>query len=243
MGTKERRHREFAEREQRILDAARELIRNDGLLSLQMSRLAEACEYAVGTLYLHFSSKEDLLLALATEDLALKAQWFARVRDWSASTRDRMFAIGVADTLFIRQYPDHFRIAQLALCEVVWHAASAEAQQRFLAANLPISRVVQDIVDAAVSVGDLQLHTLRPQELSLGFWSLVVGTHNLVQAAGVLENLDIQQPYLLMCAHLQRLLDGFLWAPITPWHNHDVQALIQRIRSEVFSELPAECCA
>ena len=66
MGTRERRQREVAEREDLFLDVALELIRQDGLLNLQMARIAEKSEYAVGTLYLHFASKEDLLVALAT---------------------------------------------------------------------------------------------------------------------------------------------------------------------------------
>ncbi len=65
MGTRERRQREIAEREQRFLDCARALMLQDGLLGLQMARVAEACDYATGTLYQHFESKEDLLVALA----------------------------------------------------------------------------------------------------------------------------------------------------------------------------------
>jgi AcrR family transcriptional regulator len=51
MGTKERRQREVSEREQRFLEKARELIVQDGLLNLQMARVAEACDYATGTFY------------------------------------------------------------------------------------------------------------------------------------------------------------------------------------------------
>ena len=57
MSTKDRRLRERAEREQRFLDKAQELIQRDGLMSLQMGRIAEECDYAIGTLYQHFASK------------------------------------------------------------------------------------------------------------------------------------------------------------------------------------------
>src|SRR3546814_18131770 len=85
MGTRERRQREVAEREQRFLDAARELIQQDGLLNLQMSRIAEKCDYAVGTLYQHFVSKEDLLVALASEEAQERVDMFVRVHRWAAS--------------------------------------------------------------------------------------------------------------------------------------------------------------
>ena len=52
MGTKDRRQRELAAREQRFLDCAQALIQRDGLLNLQMSRIAEDCRrrYSVDVL-------------------------------------------------------------------------------------------------------------------------------------------------------------------------------------------------
>ena len=64
-----RRQREIAAREVVLLDAAQAQIQRDGLLSLQMARVADECGYAIGTLYKHFASKEDLLVAL---DLRLR---------------------------------------------------------------------------------------------------------------------------------------------------------------------------
>ena len=68
MATVDRKQRELARREDQFQDQAQELIQRDGLLSLQMSKLAEECEYATGTLYKHFASKEDLLVALSTRN-------------------------------------------------------------------------------------------------------------------------------------------------------------------------------
>ena len=66
-----RRQRDIARREQAMLDAAQALIQRDGLLSLQMARVAEESGYAIGTLYKHFASKEDLLVTLATRERSL----------------------------------------------------------------------------------------------------------------------------------------------------------------------------
>ena len=87
MGTKERRERQFQEREQRLLTAARQLIVRDGLLNLQMAKLAEISEHAMGTLYQHFASKEDLLVALMTESVAEQAVLFQKASAWKASTQ------------------------------------------------------------------------------------------------------------------------------------------------------------
>lgn len=240
MGTKERRQRQFAEREQLFLDTARELIRESGLLSLQMSRIAEKCEYAVGTLYQHFASKEDLLLALTTMQAHEHVDLFQRVGHWKASPRDRMFAIGVADLIFVQRHPDHFRIAQYALCEVVWRAASPDRREDFLEAGKPIAQIVVDIVNDAVAAGDLKLNGMSPQQLCTGLWALCNGTHNLVHAEGVLEDFAIRDAYHLMCRHVQVMLNGFDWKPLAdPADDKAIDKLIKRIKKEVFHDL---CC-
>jgi AcrR family transcriptional regulator len=120
MSTKDRRQRERAEREQRFLDKAQELIQRDGLLPLQMSRIAEECDYAIGTLYQHFESKEDLLVTLATRNCLSRVDLFERAARWSGPTRERMLAIALADLMVIRAQPEHFRLAQFVWTDVIW---------------------------------------------------------------------------------------------------------------------------
>ena len=146
MGTKERRLREVAEREQLFIDRARDLVCHEGLLQLQMARLAEACDYATGTLYQHFASKEDLVVALLTDRVGERIELFRRAAQWPGRPRDRMFAIAVAETIFVERNPEYFRIEQLALTEVVWSAASLERRTAYLKQTRPIGEIVLDIV-------------------------------------------------------------------------------------------------
>ncbi|MDP3859075.1 MAG: TetR/AcrR family transcriptional regulator [Stagnimonas sp.] len=242
MGIKERRQRQFEQREQRFLEAARELIREDGLLKLQMSRIAERAEYAVGTLYLHFASKEDLLLALTIEQAKEHVELFLRVARWDASPRERMFAIGVADMLFVRRNPNHFRIGQYVFTEVVWGAASPERRAELLEANDPISAVVTGFINEAVGNGELELRGLSPEQMSVGLWALTIGTHNLVHAEGVMADLEVANPYRLYCRHLQTLLNGYGWKPLADVADESaLDALIERISREVFPELCGDC--
>jgi len=238
VGTKERRQRQFAEREALLLEHARELIRDNGLLNLQMSRLAEKAEYAVGTLYQHFASKEDLLLALTTAQTVEHVELFQRVAKWDADSRDRMFAIGVADSIFVQKHPDHFRVAQYALCEVVWRAASPDRREDFLDACQPISEIVVGIVDDGVRDGDLILQGQTSREVCTGMWALSNGTHNLVHAEGVLQDFTAGDSYQLMCRHMQVMLNGYGWTPLVdPNDDKAIGALIERIKTEVFHDL------
>ena len=240
MGTRERRQRELGTREQLILETARELIHSEGLLNLQMARIAEKCEYAVGTLYQHFASKEDLLLELTRQDVVEHAELIKRVTTWGGSPRERIFGIAVADILFARRSPDHFRISQYVFCEVVWNAASPARRQSVIAAQAPIAAIALGIVNDAVASGSLDLKGMPAEHACIGLWSLVVGMHNLVHAEGAMHPFTVTQPYRLMCRHLQSLLNGQGWEPrVDPSDDAALDALIQRIFTEVFDE---QCC-
>ncbi len=237
MGIKERRQREFSEREDLLLDAALDLIRQDGLLNLQMSRLADKAEYAVGTLYLHFASKEDLLLALVTRVFRDYIALVRQAQAWSAPSRERMFAVGVADLVFLRRYPDYFRIAQYSLCEVSWRAVSDERREAFLAANAPLAEIVSSLVDDARRDGDLPADGQSAHEIAVGVWALCGGFHNLTHAEGLLADYSVTDPYRLMCRQLLCLLDGYRWQPISdPADANAVERLITRVLGEVFNE-------
>ncbi|HUP91750.1 MAG TPA: helix-turn-helix domain-containing protein [Solimonas sp.] len=238
MGTRERRQREVAEREQRFLDAARELIRQDGLLNLQMTKVADRCEYAVGTLYQHFASKEDLLLGLVIDNTHHRLEAFERLASWKACTRDRMFGVAVADMWLVRHLPELFRLEQYVFTEVVWGAASPERRQEALDAGEPIGRIVEAIVAEAVRVGDVEARGLRGVELSVAPWALSEGTHMLAHAEGLVEKYEIRDPYRLMLRHQQSLLNGLGWKPL--FDAADDQALDRKIEtlcSEVFHGL------
>jgi AcrR family transcriptional regulator len=215
VGTKERRQREVAEREQLFIDKARGLIVEEGLLQLQMARLAEQCDYATGTLYQHFASKEDLVVALLTDRVAERTGLFRRAAESNAPSRDRMFAVAAAETLFVQRNPDYFRIAQLALTEVVWSAASVERRHEYLVKMKPLGDIVVGIVMQGIEAGDLVLEAdATVEEAALGVWTLVCGTHQLVHAEGFLESFEVREPYRLMGRNIHRLLNGLNWKPL-----------------------------
>ena len=240
MSTKDRRLRERAEREQRFLDKAQELIQRDGLLSLQMSRIAEECDYATGTLYQHFASKEDLLVALATRNSLSRVDLFERAARWHGPTRERMLAIALADLMVIREQPEHFRLAQFVLTDIIWGAASAQSRQRSLEASAPLGALTDSIVMDAIAVGDLRAGLgLSPQAVAIGPWTLSLGMHTLTHAEGLLEGLidahALGDPYRLLMKHLHFLLNGYGWQPLfDPADDDALDALTARLCREVF---------
>jgi AcrR family transcriptional regulator len=236
VGTKERRQRELADRERLFLDKAQELIQRDGLLTLQMSRIAEESDYAIGTLYQHFASKEDLLVALATRNCLSRVALFERAARWPGPTRERMLAIALADLMAIREQPEHFRLAQFVWSDVIWGAASEDSRRRALEASAPLAGLVDGIALDAIRNGDLPADIgLSPSALTVGPWTLCLGMHTLVQHDGLLDYHQIGDPYRLLVKHLQYLLNGYGWQPLfDPADDAAVDALVERVCRDVF---------
>ena len=82
MGINERKERERAEREQRIIAAARMLAEQDGWASVTVRRLAQEIEYSQPVLYARFENRDAIVGAVnAPEAFLICAAgslfWFA----------------------------------------------------------------------------------------------------------------------------------------------------------------------
>lgn len=237
MGTRERRQREVAEREQLFLDAARALIREDGLLNLQMSKVAEKCDYAVGTLYQHFASKEDLLIAMASSEAQERVDMFLQVFNWKASTRERMLGFAVADIVYARRRPEHFRLLQFVFTDVIWRAASEARRQACMDAHAPLRQAALDLIDEAIRLGDIDPRGLTQKEICLAPWAMSTGLHAIVHNEGLVEQYQFAEPYRLMLTHINNLLNGLGWQPVTDSTDAAaLDALAARLCKEVWHE-------
>ena len=241
MGTKERRQREVAERERLFLEKTRELICREGLLQVQMARIAEACDYSTGTLYQHFASKEDLLVALLTDRVQARIDLFRRAALWDAGTRDRMFAFAVAEAVFVKRNPEYFRLEQFAQTEVIWSCASPDRRQACIETLAPIAALALDIVRDAVEHGDLESNGASAEEIAFGLWSMVEGTHSLAHTQGLLDVFEIEEPYSLMGRNIHRLLNGLGWKPFVEVSDYAAcEAYTTRLFDELFGDAYGE---
>ncbi|OOG23612.1 TetR family transcriptional regulator [Thioalkalivibrio denitrificans] len=236
MGTRERKQKEFSLREALFLEAAEAMVSEEGFLHLQMARLAEACDYATGTLYQHFSSKEDLLLALANRRMEAFVDIFRKVGAWQGGTpRERMFAIAVGDLDFSRHHPEHAKLTQYVHAEAVWENTSPERREQAMCCTGPVGEVVAGIVQEAIDRGDLDAQGLSPLELACGPWSVCEGMRALSHVQGLFESLNIRSPERLFFRQVQVHLNGLNWAPLADPADHAAtDALVARVRREVF---------
>ncbi len=107
LSTTERKAREFRQREQVFLEAAVSLLDREDWQAVTIEQIADRAEYAKGTVYRHFASKDDLYARLAAdwnagtyralEELDAERPFEAVLRDviavcWRRLTRDRVHA-------------------------------------------------------------------------------------------------------------------------------------------------------
>lgn len=84
------RERQRAERAALILDAAQQVFTDKGYYDASIDEIAARAGIAKGTVYLHFASKEDLLIALVEQQIGGFLVWFDHVINETTPVRVRL---------------------------------------------------------------------------------------------------------------------------------------------------------
>lgn len=92
-----------------ILEAARELFAAGDARRVTIQQLAKASHVAVGSIYVHFGSKDGLYLRVLEDALVASAE-YTLSRPWSESPLQRVFNYGDAYVRFGFEQPGAFRI-------------------------------------------------------------------------------------------------------------------------------------
>ncbi|TFF22097.1 TetR/AcrR family transcriptional regulator [Jiella endophytica] len=104
MGITERRLREKAERESRIVATARHIAEEEGWPAVTIRRLAQDIEYSQPVVYSHFASRDAIVGAVALEGFADLAETLRAAAHTTASPRKALEAVatGFLDFAFAR---------------------------------------------------------------------------------------------------------------------------------------------
>jgi len=109
MGITERKEREKEQRRNAIIDAAEKVFSSKGFRQSSMEEVAHQAELSKGTLYLYFSSKEELQFAITTRGLNLLYLKLKETFNEKQTGAENLFEIGKAYVRFSREYPDYFK--------------------------------------------------------------------------------------------------------------------------------------
>ena len=229
-----RKERERAAREELILDHAQRLLLRDGFQNLNLDTLAEAVEYSKGTLYLHFKTKEDLALAVATRALKERADFFERASKFEGRSRERVRAIGFACCHFAKAYPDYFSVELMLKSNSFWEKADEARQHLFGMQGGRCFRIVHRVVNEGLQSGDLPQGQMSSEQIVFAIASMAIGSHIMTRNTHAAMQAGIEDPLKALCQNVNVVLDGLDWKPLS--HEWDYDTVDRRIKKEIFPE-------
>jgi len=154
-----------SENRRRLLDAAAAEFARDGLDEANINEISLAAGFAKGTVYNHFSSKEELFLAVVEEACGLAADG-ARQLPPEAPTRERLHAVLASDVEWARA---HEAFARVLVREVL--TPNPRFYPRVLEAAAPFITRIREILADGVERGEVR-SDIPVDELALVFVGL-----------------------------------------------------------------------
>ncbi|WP_342348839.1 TetR/AcrR family transcriptional regulator [uncultured Nitrospira sp.] len=235
MATSERKKRDYAQRETLIVNTARTLLLEFGYFDLNMDRIAEITEYSKGTIYQHFSCKEEILVEMLIQSAKKCGTFLVRGSQFLGTPRERVAAMVLGYDLFIRLNPDHFKSKLLLQNESIRGKASPVFQKNLEKAEQENIGLVFGVLRDAVEEGHVQLRKgVTIEEVTFGLWTGIFGAYVLMFSEVNLLALGILDPRKALWANIHALLDGFGWHPFFQELNWEQTR--KRILKEIFPQ-------
>lgn len=181
MGIAERREREREALRERIVEAARDLLSEEGLAALSMRSIAERIEYSPATIYLYFRDKDELVRQVVHAG-------FERLQEFSAAElkklpetadgADQYAATGRAYVRFALENTAYFRVMfELPGSASVECPEATETAGEENAFDEVVARLDRAKQEGSLTVPDARRAALIGWGLIHGLTSLYVGGH------------------------------------------------------------------
>ncbi|MBV1920839.1 MAG: TetR/AcrR family transcriptional regulator [Pseudomonadales bacterium] len=216
MNTLTRKQRELQQREQLFLDTARQVIREHGVSGLTMEIIAEITEYSKGTVYKHFTCKEDIMCALCADGIEYLLTLLNQMMNFEGRPREKSVIIALSYLLYAERYPEEFDLILAARNTNIRQKASPERLEASDNADERITHLIKEQIRAAIKCGDLKLQEgVTVDQLCLGPWALSLGMIALYEASDLISSIEFSPMQETLYQQLNFLLDGYQWHPLS----------------------------
>ncbi len=228
------KQREIREREERILEVARQMFFEEGYYSLTMGKIAKRVNCAKGTVYLHFPCKEDIIVVLAERAHEFRYAMLQRAMAFQGRSRERMLAFALAAEYYARLYPGDFQIIK-TITRSFREKVSAEREKGFEEVEQRVLNYLMQMINQAVTEGDLVLPPgITVGRILWGLWALADGGHGIILSGVSLNGLGIEDPWGSLTTFINKLSDSLDWRPLASEWDYD--ETLARIKREVFPD-------
>ena len=161
---------------QAIFDAAEPLFLDRGFHGTTVEEIAQSADVSVGSIYVHFQSKEGLYVALLERALDVQERYMEEAFKPTLSLGQQLFAAGWAYLRFYLDHPGYFRI--LAFPHVDGRPADGDlpfAAQRIAERAEAGVRRVASIIELGVRTGAARpVDPYRAAKFMWGAWAGVI---------------------------------------------------------------------
>ncbi|MGC1509099.1 TetR/AcrR family transcriptional regulator [Ketobacter nezhaii] len=223
MNTQSRRQREFRQREQKFVNAARDIIRRESVSNLTMDKIAELTEYAKGTVYKHFSCKEDILCGLCLDGLEHLLNQFEFSTTFPGTCRERILCLAMSYKQFTLQFPEEFDLLISCRTDNIRDKASPLRMQQLDELEQQIIDLLKNLISQAIEKDDLCLpDNMKQDDICFGLWAMTFGMLTLDRTDPTVRSLQSSDTDQLIRSQIGCLLDGYGWAPLSRNHDYDL---------------------
>ena len=122
MGSKERIHRLKENTKVNIINAAHEIVKEEGWQALSMRKIAEKIEYTAPMIYEYYTNKEGILLELTKKGYLLLGERMKEARDKYETPEEQLDAIWLAYWNFAFEEKEYYQLMfglGIPTCETV----------------------------------------------------------------------------------------------------------------------------
>ncbi len=227
------RQRDMLRREQNILAAAETILVNEGFLDMTIARISAVSKCPRSTIYLHFASRQDIVVTLAYRAWQKRLELMERGVNYAGPPRIRMAGVAVAFALFYLLYPEQVSVLDKAT-ETICEKASPHRLESLRRAEQASVEIVRSLLNEAVLVGDLKPGLFEVREMIFGFSALAAGGFSLQQMGFPKFALDIEDAQNEIWRAFGALADVYGWRPLSG--EIDWDETLAEIRRQVFPE-------
>jgi AcrR family transcriptional regulator len=227
-------------REQEMLECAKEIIRSEGEAALTIDKLVKKLPYSKGTVYNHFTSKEDIVLALCNGHMEHMASVVIRALAFNGNSREKALAVHVGSLLNSQANPQDFMIGVTVKTAGCTAKASEIRRQQYQQTEVALLSPLFAHFQASVDAGECELPVdMQIEQLIFSCWSTDFGTQVLLMGdndtCSLRSKLSAERE---LVNSINLIHDGMGWQPLSK--HFDWKTSVQRMKEEIFAPEMAE---
>ncbi len=238
MPAQSRKQRELEQRHDLFLELGRELLHENGFHQLSMDLVAEKAEYSKGTIYQHFSCKEEMLIQLCMQCMKGLLLLGEKAKQYPGTHRERLLAFQTAHELWLNVEPRDLYMMQYMNIDGVMNKVADDSLSAFRSLEASIITLCASIFKDAMDDGDLPPGELNAAELVYGMWSMCYGGQLLRSYETPLAEMGVSNPGRAVTTLIQAMLNGLQWQPLMTQEQTDT--LLHHLETDYFNETLAQ---